>query len=305
MTLPQAVFHGRRAFLIDFSGGPDRNGSMITRFFPSSLGRVCYYEIEPAANTDLPVRNVFLLHGLPTNKSLWVTVAERLAPNFRVIIPDLLGYGQSQKSPRYISHREQARVLDELRRSLDISEIYLAAHDLGASVAIDYMGEFGRNVPRLLLLSPPVYPEFAPPWIIQLARLPLVSDILLQFFREAMLEEGIKTGLVHKEKLTKDILEKFIEPFNGPDGREVLRRVVNWGEPAEVFRYYPTIIRRVEAPTLVIQGAQDPYIPMEQVNRLERDLKRGKLEIISEGAHFLPLDVPDRVADDINRFFNE
>ena len=71
-----------------------------------------------------------------------------------------------------MTHKQRADVLDELRSHLKLETFILVAHDLGASVAMDYMGKYGQHVAQLVLMSPPVYPDFQEPRVVKMVRTP-------------------------------------------------------------------------------------------------------------------------------------
>ncbi|MCK4766465.1 MAG: alpha/beta hydrolase [Candidatus Aminicenantes bacterium] len=266
------------------------------KFFKSSHGEIAYTD---TGTGDQPL---ILVHGLPTAKELWLPVLPHLNKNFRVVTFDLNDYGQSEKSNRPISHKNRADVLDELRRHVGIDKFFLAAHDLGSSVAVDYMGKYSQFVRKLVLMSPPVYPDFVEPVLVKLVRLPWIGEFSVFIMRSLLFKIGIRRGLVNKNRFTPELLEAFSGGFTGKAGRAALLRVLRWGRPHIMFKDYPGIIKNIPVPTLVIQGKKDPYIPISHVHRLEKDIKESKLLIIEKGAHFLPIDTPEQVASAINKF---
>ena len=58
-------------------------------------------------------------------------------------------------------------------------------------------------------------------------------------------------------------------------------------------------------PTLIVQGERDPYIPRSQVTRLQQDIEDATLVLVPDGGHFLPIDTPARVADEIQTFLGQ
>ncbi|MEZ4380420.1 MAG: alpha/beta hydrolase [Nannocystaceae bacterium] len=249
---------------------------------------------------------LLLVHGLPTAKELWFPVIPRLVaadPSLRIVAVDLLGYGASAKPTAAVHHREQAAALDALRRHLALDRLTLVAHDLGASVAIDVMASYAAGVERLVLMSPPVYPDFREPPVVKLLRLPGLGHALLAAGTPLLFTAAMHRGLRHRERLTPRLHRAMVEPYRGRAGRAALRRNLWWGRPAEVFAAYPATIRSIAAPTLVLQGCADPYIPIAQVERLRRDVAGARLGMIADGAHFLPIDAPDAVAGALLDFF--
>jgi pimeloyl-ACP methyl ester carboxylesterase len=268
----------------------------MKKSFASSAGTIVYTDTQTGHPT------LILLHGLPTAKEIWDPVIPHLNAGYRVIALDLHDYGESAKIGYHISHKERAQVLDELRHHLELDVFHLIAHDLGASVAIDYMGAFGRHVQRLVLMSPPVYPDFVEPSIVKLVRIPGLGELLVALFARPLLRIGIQRGMVHKERFTPEIFGPIERAFSGREGHAALLRTLRWGTPQVTFQDYPCIIREIGVPTLVLIGRHDPYIPLAHAERLNADIADARLVVVEDGGHFLPMDKPEDVAHEINAF---
>src|SRR5438477_8364849 len=101
----------------------------MKRRFESSGGELAYID-----EGDGPA--VLLLHGFPTSSFLWRSFVPPLAARFRVIVPDLLGYGDSDKPAEAdLTMRAQARYVREMLESLPVQRCAAIAHDLGGAVA--------------------------------------------------------------------------------------------------------------------------------------------------------------------------
>ncbi len=190
-----------------------------SKTFPSSKGIVAY------TDTDNGHAPIIFIHGLPTSKELWNPTIARMRPNWRMITYDLLDYGESEKINRIMSHQERADVLDELRAHLRFDKFILVAHDLGSSVAIDYMGKYAQHVEKLVLMSPPVYPDFKEPFIVKLVRIRGLGETLIWLLKGVLLKVGILQGMVHKERLSPEIFNAISRGFAGSDGNKALLRV--------------------------------------------------------------------------------
>ncbi|HFE46721.1 MAG TPA: alpha/beta hydrolase [Nannocystis exedens] len=242
---------------------------------------------------------LLLVHGLPTAKELWFPLIPWLLasdPTLRIIAVDLLGYGASEKPCPGVRHREQAAALDGLRRQLKIPRLTLVAHDLGASVAIDVLGAYAEGIERLVLVSPPVYPDFREPPVVKLLRIPGLGRGLLRIATPLLFDLAIGRGLSHPARLTPRLRRAMLRPYRDSNGRSALHQNLNWGRPAQVFAGYPAIMHNIAVPTLLIQGCDDPYIPIAQVARLHQHIAGSKLLLIADGAHFLPIDTPRAIA---------
>ena len=101
---------------------------------------------------------LLMLHGFPQTHAMWHRVAQRLAPHYRIVLPDLRGYGDSDK-PRgepdhaNYSKRTMAADLAALMRSLGHERYFVAGHDRGARVAHRLALDHAGAVRKLALLD--------------------------------------------------------------------------------------------------------------------------------------------------------
>jgi haloacetate dehalogenase len=94
--------------------------------------------VRLGGRVDAPA--LLLLHGFPQTGAMWHRVAQLLAPDFRLVIPDLRGYGESDKPAGWPDHanyskRTLAADVHALMRALGHSHYQVAGHDRGARVA--------------------------------------------------------------------------------------------------------------------------------------------------------------------------
>ena len=107
---------------------------------------MAYYEDGPADATP-----VVFVHGVPTWGYLWAKVAPELAGEFRVIVPDMVGYGNSENGEGFDrSIRAQEQALDGLLEALDIETFHLVAHDIGGGAALRLAAHQPHRVEQLV-----------------------------------------------------------------------------------------------------------------------------------------------------------
>jgi len=101
---------------------------------------------------------LLLLHGFPQTHAIWHRVAPRLAQHYSLVMPDLRGYGDSEKPASDPSHtpyskRVMARDMVELMRSLGHPRFFLCGHDRGGRVSHRLAVDHPEAVARLMLLD--------------------------------------------------------------------------------------------------------------------------------------------------------
>jgi len=96
---------------------------------------------------------VVLLHGFPETSYAWRHQVPELADKYRVIAPDLRGYGETDKPATGYDKRNMAKDLRELMRVLEIPKIALVGHDRGARVATRFAKDHPEALDRLVVMD--------------------------------------------------------------------------------------------------------------------------------------------------------
>ena len=109
---------------------------------------------------------VLVLHGFPTSSHDWHRVLDRFARRRRVVLPDLLGFGLSDKPDQRYSLFEQADLVEAVAGDLGLDEVSLLTHDMGDSVGGELLarsldGTLSFEVTSRVLTNGSVYIDMA------------------------------------------------------------------------------------------------------------------------------------------------
>jgi haloacetate dehalogenase len=96
---------------------------------------------------------VILLHGFPETSFAWRHQVPELAEHYRVIAPDLRGYGETDKPSHGYDKRTMALDVLELMRALGLSKVALVGHDRGARVATRFAKDHPQAIDRLVVMD--------------------------------------------------------------------------------------------------------------------------------------------------------
>ena len=246
---------------------------------------------------------ILFIHGIPTNGRLWDFVVERLQEQYTCVVVDLPGFGESPTLAD--GSRDPARFaddLDKLGRDLGFASWNVVGHDAGSTIAVHLAAAYPERTRRLALLSPPLFPEFRPPWFIHLIRTPVLGEIIAPAMIYAIWNGGIQSIIERTDPALPEILETFHKPFRGLAGARRLTWLVRWGNPEEVLGRAAALLNKVSAPTLILHGRRDGAIPVSFAERASQIIPDARVHFFDSG-HFLPLNVPDAVSDQLRAFF--
>jgi haloacetate dehalogenase len=101
---------------------------------------------------------LLLLHGFPQTHAIWHRVAQQLASDFFLVMPDLRGYGDSGKAPGLPDHsnyskRAMAQDMVDVMAALGHDSFFLCGHDRGARVAHRLALDHAQRVRKLVLID--------------------------------------------------------------------------------------------------------------------------------------------------------
>ena len=247
---------------------------------------------------------ILLLHGIPTSTHLWRHVIPLLAQDCAVCALDLLGYGNSDKAPKAdLSVRAQAGYVAEFMMRAGLTHATVAGHDIGGGVAQLLALERPELVKRLVLIDTVAYDSWPGPEIDRLkdaAWDTIIERIdLRKGFRKALLR-----GIVHQDRVTDSLVEEYVRPFDGVEGRRAYLRC------ARALNNRDLLIRAGEIeqlalPVLILWGETDAYQDAKYGQQLADRLPGARLVVIKDAGHFLPEDQPEEIALLIRAFIHE
>nr|WP_254059543.1 alpha/beta hydrolase [Granulicella sp. L46] len=240
---------------------------------------------------------------MPTSSCLWKGIVERLCGEFTCFTVDLPGLGETPAelySPEYL--HSLAKQLDQIRIENKIDRWHVVGHDAGSAVAVHYAHCFPDHVDCMALLSPALFPELKPFYLIEWLRKPILGELLapiigLVFWRVAM-GRAVGGGAAGHQ-----MISAFRKPFSGFRGSWQFMRVVRWGKPSTVLADVPQFLPELSMPTLIFHGSKDVTIPEAFAVRASKLMPNARMITVDSG-HFIPIHQPESIAKGIAGFFD-
>lgn len=255
------------------------------------------------------------LHGNPTSSYLWRNIAPHVEDMGRVVIPDLIGMGDSEKldgiDNEGYKYHGQYGYLTGLLENLDLgNDIHLIIHDWGSAMGFQFARENPDRVKSITYMEAIVMPLTWEQWpdaatkIFQLFRSDAGEELVLEknFFVERILLADSATGYTDEEKA------EYIRPFleEGEDRRPTLtwpRQIPLDGEPnavVEEVRKNAEFHKDSEIPKLFINANPGSILVGEQ-REFARTWK-NQTEITVSGNHFIQEDSSEEIGTALRDF---
>lgn len=253
--------------------------------------RLYYY----AAGTRGAGEPIVFIHGFPTSSHLWRDVTPLMPEGHRMVVLDLLGYGRSDRPlDRNLSIRGHAERVIGLLDALRISYASIVGHDLGGGIAQYLAVRYPTRVARLALIDSVAFDEW-PTRQVKLARasLPLTRHLPPTWILSAVRAE-LERGYAEDARGARSI-DIYLRPFCQPEGRDVLVQHLEALDPEETAALTPRL-KDIVAPTAIITGAHDPFLPPAVARKLHEAIPNSTLDIIPDVRHFTPEEAPERIS---------
>ncbi|HEX5167226.1 MAG TPA: alpha/beta fold hydrolase [Thermomicrobiales bacterium] len=242
---------------------------------------------------------VVFLHGIPTQAYLWRDVAQVVSHRWRVIAPDLLGFGFSDRpEDADYSPGGQASFIQRVLSELGVERYALVVHDYGALVGAELLTRDPDSVTNMVVLNTSFWED---DWSgsqlnpFSLLSLPGVGEVAFRVARKFMLREAFGLYVSERQRLTSDVMDVYWHPFTDGFADVLLRlfrdRAGRMDEQA--FCRWRDAIEAFDRPSLVIWGDRDPTFRIWTGRRIAEILPAGNLELFEHSNHFVPEDRPE------------
>ena len=270
-----------------------------SRFAEVEGVRVHYQE---AGSPTAPV--VILIHGFCASTFVWSDVFLPIAEaGFRVIVPDLPGYGFSEKPRRgQYTIEAQARLIVRLMDELGIESATLVGSSYGGAVAGLCALDYSERVERLVLVDAVINDEVKGQPLLQLAAAPLMGDlispVLLGTYPLTRWRMRKVYGRGASWLLADERMRAHHRPLRSAGAhRAVLRTLRRW-KAARIERE----AHRIQQPTLLIWGEDDVDIPLEHGRRMHEAIRGARLFVFRRCGHLPQEEYPREFAELVTQF---
>ena len=251
---------------------------------------------------------LLLLHGIGDSSDSWLPVLDDLGADFRVLAPDLLGHGRSDKPRADYSVGGFANGMRDLLEVLGIERVTVVGHSLGGGVAAQFAYQYPERCDRLVLVSSGGVGRAVTP-VLRLASAPL-ADLalpLLQLPGVGLVNRiGIQAMRIIGHDLGRDgdELERILDAQRDVRARMAFSRTLR----SAVDLRGQSITMRDRAylaefmPSMVVWGEHDGVIPARHAQLAHLAMPQSRLELYPEAGHFPHHVDPERFVADLRDF---
>lgn len=249
---------------------------------------------------------LLMLHGNPTWSFFYRNLAKFFSlNNYRVIVPDHIGCGLSDKPQDYDytleNHIENTISLIE---ELKLKDITLIVHDWGGAIGMGVATRRPELIKKIVIMNTAAFRSMEIPWRINILRNP-VGELFIRAFNGFALPA---TTMAVTKKLPAEIKRGFVLPYNDFQSRIATAKFVRDIPMNDSHPTYKTLsdieakLKTLKVPVLILWGEKDFCFTMNFQKRWMEFFPLAKVKTWPDAGHYLVEDKTAEVIDEIEKF---
>jgi len=243
---------------------------------------------------------VLLIHGFPLNRKIWAPQISVLAENgFRVIAPDLRGFGDSESGDEGFSIQTFSDDIVRLMNHLGIGRAVMVGMSLSGEVVLDLLARYPRKVAATSILAPVISPADAE----QQVRWFDFAELVREGHHQTALDGFCQWLFPGQQSDDKLAMVKTVRELMETVDPETLAKGIVFCAGQQNSRLEGR--KFINIPSLVLTGGKDKLAPLKRTQILTKILPKCRLLTLSEAGHMLNLEAARDINQYLLRFLEE
>ena len=278
------------------------------QYFEFNNHRVFYQDTK--SNND---EVVLLIHGFPTSSWDWYKVWPTLSASYRLVAPDMLGYGWSDKPADHAySILEQADLVEALLKTLNINRVRIIAHDYGDTVTQELMARYQNNeqthtfsITSVVLTNGGLFPEVHRPRLVQKLLLSPIGALICRLQTRSKFGKSFDAIFGAHSKPTEQELDEFWSLICFNQGIYRFNKLIHYiNERVQYRERWVGALISPSFPVRFINGLDDPISGEHMLVRYEELVANPDVVRLPGIGHYPQVEDADSVLTAITSFHN-
>lgn len=255
---------------------------------------------------------VVMLHGNPTWSFYYRHLISGLKGQYRVIVPDHIGCGLSDKPQKYnYCLQQHIDNLDVLLGKLKLKKITFVFHDWGGAIGMGWAVRHPKRVNRFVIFNTAAFLLPRIPFRISICRIPVFGDIAVRFFN-AFAGLSIYIACKKRERMTPEVKAGYLAPYDNYANRIGILRFVQ-DIPMTPKDHSYSLMRGIESrlsqfrdhPMLIIWGEKDFCFNDHFLSRWKAYFPKAEVKKVSNAGHYVVEDAWEKIVPWMKDFFKQ
>ena len=244
-------------------------------------GMDVHFRDEGDLSDSIPI---VLIHGTASSLHTFDAWADSLKKTNRVVRMDLPAYGLTGPFPdRNYSMAHYTAFIKDFLTALKIKQCVLAGNSLGGQIAWNFTLEQPGMVTKLILIDAAGYPLHSKsvPIGFKMARMPVVRNLITYVTPRFVVRASVENVFFDKSKVTDALIDRYFELTLREGNRQAFIDRFSFASDTSAY----TNISNIQQPTLILWGANDLLIPVENAHKFHAYLPNDTLVILDNSGH--------------------
>jgi haloalkane dehalogenase len=273
------------------------------------INRYRYHYIDEGKVDSSPI---VMLHGNPSWSFYYRNLITPLSQSNRVIVPDHIGMGLSDKPQNYpYVLDEHINNLETFIEQLSLKNLSLILHDWGGIIGMGYAIRHPENIKSFTILNSAAFYLPKIPISLKIARSPIIGDTLVRGLN-GFAYSALIFGVFHHERISSQIKQGYLLPYNNWANRIGILRFVQ-DIPLESNHPSRKLLEEIDTriemfrqyPMLIAWGDKDPIFTTKHfLAEWKRRFPNAQVHIFKDAGHYILEDAHERVLPLIIQFLN-
>lgn len=249
--------------------------------FISVNGMDVHFRDEGDQSDTIPI---VLIHGTASSLHTFDGWTNSLKKTNRVIRMDLPAYGLTGPFPdRDYSMPHYTAFIKDFLTALKVKQCVLAGNSLGGEIAWNFTLEQPKMVKKLILIDAAGYPlsSKSVPIAFKIGRTPVLSMLLTYLTPLFIVKASVENIYFDKAKVTDSLVDRYFELTLREGNRQAFVDRFKMAKDTTAYKN----IKNIKQPTLILWGAKDLLIPIENAYKFHKDLPMNTLVILENTGH--------------------
>lgn len=252
---------------------------------------------------------LLLVHGNPTWSFYWRHLVDALRGKYRLVVPDHIGCGLSDKPADY-SYRLAQHVanLHALVERLDLRDVTLLGHDWGGAIGMGAALASPERFRRFVLFNTAAFRSNRMPWRIRAGRIPLLGRLAIQG-ANAFARAALHMATNHPKRMTPAVRAGYLAPYDSWSHRRATWEFVQDIPLSPRHPSYATLSAIEEglprfrrAPMMLVWGMRDWCFTPHFLQRFVEIFPAAEVHRIADAGHYVVEDASERVVTLVEQF---
>ena len=249
---------------------------------------------------------IILIHGTGSSLHTWDSWTNELKKTNRVIRMDLPAFGiTGPNATADYSINSYTNFLHQFLQKIKVDKFHLAGNSLGGNIAWNYALAHPQKVEKLVLIDASGLPTNKPqPAVFKMAKTPVLNSLFLFVTPKFFIKKNMKEVYADETKITNELITRYHKMALRFGNRQAFidraRMDFKMGSKANLEK-----LKSVNTPTLLIWGAKDNWIPLDNGKRMDKALPNSKLVVLENSGHVPMEENPEESLVILKKYFNQ